>query len=119
MNTLLFVYGTLKRGHENHSWIAAQQYVDVARTLPLYRIYDLGGYPGMVRAPEGQGIAIEGEVWEVDPAGLARLDVLEDIDGGEYERVPVELEGAFATQLVETYVYLRSVEGRRDMGTCW
>lgn len=118
-NTLIFVYGTLKRGHDNHHWIERQRFVDVARTRPVYRMHDLGGYPGMVHAAEGEGMAIEGEVWEVDPSGLARLDVLEDIDGGEYERVPVELEGAFADQRVEGYIYLRSVEGRRDVGACW
>lgn len=118
-NTLLFVYGTLKRGHDNHSWIERQRFIDVARTLPLYRLHDLGGYPGMVRAREGEGLAIEGEIWEVDPAGLARLDVLEDIDGGEYERVLVELGGAHASRPVEGYLYLRSIEGRRDVGACW
>lgn len=119
MSTLLFVYGTLKRGGHNHHWIERQQFIDVARTLPLYRIHDLGGYPGMVHATEGQGLAIEGEVWEVDPAGLAKLDVLEDIEGGEYERVLIPLEGAFAGRRVEGYVYLRSVQGAPDVGRCW
>ncbi len=119
MNTFIFVYGTLKRGGDNHHWIERQQFIDVARSLPRYRIYDLGGYPGLVHAAEGQGLAVEGEVWEVDPEGLAKLDVLEDIDGGEYERVPIALEGAFAGRRVEGYVYLRNVEGRRDLGACW
>lgn len=117
MRTLVFVYGTLKRGGENHGWIGQQQFVAEACTVPLYRMYDLGGYPGMVRAEDG--ISILGEVWSVDEAGLAKLDVLEDIDGGEYERVPVALEGEYATQRVEGYIYLRSVDGRRDVGACW
>jgi len=115
--TRVFVYGTLKRGGENHGWIAQQQFVAEARTAPLYRLYDLGGYPGMVRASDG--VCIEGEVWSVDEAGLARLDVLEDIDGGEYERVTVQLEGEQASLVVEGYIYLRSIQGRRDLGTCW
>jgi gamma-glutamylcyclotransferase (GGCT)/AIG2-like uncharacterized protein YtfP len=84
--TRVFVYGTLKRGGENHHWIEAQRSVGPARTRPVYRMFDLGGYPGLVRHP--QGVSIEGELWDVDPAGLARLDVLEDVAGGEYERVP-------------------------------
>lgn len=119
MNTLVFVYGTLKRGGVNHHWIDRQQFVGVARTLPLYRMYDLGGYPGMIRARAGEGIVVEGEVWKVDPAGLARLDVLEDTDGGEYERVLVELEGTFSHQNVEGYLYLHSLEGRPEVGACW
>ena len=115
--TRLFVYGTLKRGGENHEWINSQTFVAVARTKPLYRLFDLGGYPGMV--PTEDGIAIQGEIWDVDAAGLARLDVLEDIEGGEYERVLIELEGEFSSQLVEGYLYLRDVSGRRDVGACW
>ena len=115
--TRVFVYGTLKRGGENHEWIKAQTFVATARTKPLYRIFDLGGYPGMIRSENG--IAIEGEVWDVDEAGLARLDVLEDIDGGEYERVKIELEGEFADQHVEGYLYLRDLSGQRDVGACW
>lgn len=117
MNTLVFVYGTLKRGGENHGWIDKQRFVAEACTRALYRMYDLGGYPGMVHSPDG--ISIEGEVWEVDEAGLLRLDILEDTEGGEYERVAVQLEGEFAAQDVEGYVYLRSVEGRREVGACW
>lgn len=118
MKTLVFVYGTLKRGGDNHGWIQQQQFVAEAHTQPLYRMYDLGGYPGMVRVPN-QGLSIEGEVWEVDEAGLAKLDILEDIEGGEYERVPVPLLGGFAERYVEGYIYLRSTEGRRDVGNCW
>lgn len=117
MSTLVFVYGTLKRGGENHGWIAPQQFVAEARTAPLFRLYDLGGYPGMVRVEDG--LSIQGEVWRVDDAGLIKLDELEDTEGGEYERVRVPLEGVFSAQPVEGYVYLRSVEGRREVGVCW
>ena len=89
MSALVFVYGTLKRGGKNHEWIENQRFVATARTLPFYRMFDLGGYPGMVRSADG--LAIQGEIWQVDGPGLARLDLLEDIEGGEYERVAVEL----------------------------
>jgi gamma-glutamylcyclotransferase (GGCT)/AIG2-like uncharacterized protein YtfP len=112
--TRVFVYGTLKRGGENHHWIEAQRFVGPARTRPVYRMFDLGGYPGLVRHP--QGLSIEGELWDVDAAGLERLDVLEDVDGGEYERVPMELENG---EQAEGYLYLREVSGCRDCGACW
>jgi len=115
--TLVFVYGTLKRGGVNHAWIEAQQFVAEARTAPLYRMYDLGGYPGMVHSADG--ISIQGEIWSVDEAGLAQLDVLEDTAGGEYERVVVPLEGEQAKLHVEGYIYLRSIAGRRDVGPYW
>ncbi|WP_395750972.1 gamma-glutamylcyclotransferase [Prosthecobacter sp.] len=112
------MYGTLKRGGENHMWIEDQQFVGEASTAPIYRMYELKGYPGMVRSQEG-GLSIQGEVWSVDEAGLRHLDVLEDTEGGEYERMAVQLKGEFATQHVESYLYLRSVEGLLGAGTCW
>jgi len=118
MRTLVFVYGTLKRGGDNHCWIEDQQFVGEALTAPIYRMYELEGYPGMVRSPVG-GLSIQGEVWSVNEAGLTMLDSLEDVEGGEYERVAVLLEGEFATQHVESYLYLRSVEGLLGAGTCW
>lgn len=118
MSTLVFVYGTLKRGGDNHQWIEDQEFVGEARTAPVYRMYELDGYPGMVRDEEG-GLSIQGEVWSVDEAGLELLDILEDTEGGEYERVALQLEGEFAAQHVEGYLYLRSVEGLLGAGTCW
>lgn len=114
----LFVYGTLKRGLSNHSYLAGQAFVGKARTSPVYRMFDLGGYPGMVRVGAG-GAGIEGEIWEVDDACLRSLDVLEDVAGGEYERVIVELEPPFVGQDVEGYLFLREVTGRREAGTVW
>lgn len=111
--TRVFVYGTLKRGCENHRWIDSQRFVGVSKTKPVYRLYDLGGYPGMVKAKNG--VAVEGELWDVNPASLSRLDVLEDVVGGEYERAPIELESGQA----EGYLYLRSIDGCRDCGTSW
>lgn len=111
--TRVFVYGTLKRGGDNHEWLAGQRFVTTARTLPRYRMFDLGGYPGMVR--DDEGVAVEGEIWEVDEGGLIRLDVLEDVDGGEYERVKIELEDGDA----EGYIYLQSIKDRPEAGVCW
>ena len=111
--TRIFVYGTLKRGRENHHWLDGQRFIAVVRTQPLYRLYDMGGYPGMIRADNG--VAVEGEIWEVDEAGLARLDVLEDIAGGEYERVMIALEDGS----VEGYLYLLDVSGRPDADASW
>ncbi len=111
--TRIFVYGTLKRGCKNHHWLAGQRFIAEARTQPIYRLYDMGGYPGMIRADNG--VAVKGEIWEVDEGGMARLDVLEDIEGGEYERLLIELEG----ERVEGYLFLRDVSGRPDAGTNW
>lgn len=115
---LLFLYGTLKRGGSNHHFMKDQRWVANARTQPAYRLYDLGGYPGMVASTE-EGLSIEGEIWDVDAAALARLDELEDVAGGEYAREPVALLPPHQGLEVQGYRFLLSVTGKRELGTSW
>lgn len=116
--TLVFVYGTLKQGGSNHRHLAGQQFLGEARTIPGYQLYALGDYPGMVLTPKGTR-EIKGEVWKVDATCLAQLDLLEGVNEGLYERVPVKLADPFHEQTVETYLYLLSLEGRRPLGSEW
>jgi len=115
---LLFVYGTLKRGHSNHGYLRSQQFVSMAMTQPRYRLHDLGGYPGMV-LDERDGISIHGEIWEVDADCLARLDELEDIEGGEYAREPIPLLSPHDQAPIEGFRYLRDVSHAPDIGGSW
>jgi len=115
---LVFVYGTLKRGGSNHHLMARQKFLGAARTPPGFRLYDLGGHPGMIQKPDDRAGVI-GEVWSVDAACLVQLDVLEGTAEGLYRRVPIKLLPPFADQAIETYQYLRSVQGRPDIGSLW
>ncbi len=112
----VFVYGTLKRGGVNHGILAGQRFEGNANTEPAFRLHLLGGYPGMVAVVSG-GLSIEGEIWEVDGPTLARLDELEETALGTYARVPIRLLPPDDVIAAETYLYLRSVEGRQDLGT--
>jgi gamma-glutamylaminecyclotransferase len=119
----IFVYGTLKRGLSNHGWMAGQQFIREARTTPAYRMVDSGGYPGMFAVEHG-GVSIQGEIWEVDEPGRKKLDVLEDVEGGEYALELVRLADADprsggAEEPIYTYLYKWSVVGMRDAGTDW
>ena len=115
---LIFVYGTLKRGGENQHYLAAQTFMAEARTTPGLRLFDVGGYPGMVEhARDREGV--EGEVWFVDPTCLQQLDELEGIADRLYQRKPVPLLPPFADQNVDAYFYPRSVEGRTELGSVW
>jgi len=115
---LVFVYGTLKRGGSNHHLMAGQKFLGAARTPPGFRLYDLGGHPGMIPKTDDRA-GIFGEVWSVDVACLAQLDLLEGTAQGIYRRVPVRLLPPFADQPVETYLYAQSVAGRPDIGSIW
>lgn len=114
----LFVYGTLKRGDVRAGFLNGQAFIRVAQTEPKYRLFNVGTYPALVEAqPIGvEGLAIQGELWEVDRACLARLDLEEGVDEGLYERRDVELCGLGRAL---AYFYLRSVEGLPDCGERW
>ena len=118
MNTLLFVYGTLKRGCRNHRHLAGQTFVATARTVPGYRLFDLGGYPGLV-ALASDRTEVLGEVWSVAPAALAKLDRFEGVHEGLYRRAPVPLQPPFAGQPVDAYFPARDLAGRPDVGAEW
>jgi gamma-glutamylcyclotransferase (GGCT)/AIG2-like uncharacterized protein YtfP len=116
--TLIFVYGTLKRGGRNHRFMAGQRFVGEAGTGPGFILYSLGKYPGMVRSAQPDHHVL-GELWAVDDNGLKALDALEGVDEQLYERVAVTLAAPYAQQPVETYLYLRNIDGRPMIGSVW
>lgn len=118
MKLRLFVYGTLKRGGRYSRCMAGQDFIGEAQTEPRYRLVDCGGYPGMCPV-EKDGVSVRGEIWDVDAGCRARLDVLEDVAGGEYELVKVSLLAPFDAQEVMTYLYLRADSDMPDAGTEW
>ncbi len=73
-HTLVFVYGTLKRGHPNHDVLARAdaRFLMAWATAPEYEMVDLGAFPAV---QEGGGTAIHGEIYEV--GDLAPIDRLE------------------------------------------
>jgi gamma-glutamylcyclotransferase (GGCT)/AIG2-like uncharacterized protein YtfP len=113
-STVLFVYGSLRRGRENHRLMAGQEYLGPARTLPLYRLLHLGAYPGLV-PDAGRGVAVEGELWRVDARTLAALDEFE----GEhvFRRTRISVEGVGGP--VEAYLYIEPAPDAPDCGVSW
>ena len=118
MNTLLFVYGTLKRGCGNHRQLTGQAFIGIARTPPGFRLHDMGGYPGLVTAADATE-GVTGEVWSVDARGLARLDAFEGVAEGLYRRNPIALLPPFHDQLVEAYWPARAVDHLPVVGANW
>ena len=114
---LIFVYGSLKRGYGLHHLLERQVYCGTVATCPLYRIFDLGTYPGLVDWPEG--LAVLGEVYQVDQECLRKLDDAEGVDQGLYARRAVKLQSPFEKVEVSAWFWLNKVAGLRDCGTCW
>lgn len=91
---LVFVYGTLRRGGSHHWRMDGAVFIRPGTIRG--RMYRFGWYPGLV-ADESAG-EIHGEVYAVGPAQLAALDLFEglsagEIEGSEYRRVRVTVEG--------------------------
>lgn len=115
---LLFVYGSLKRGKENHRFLAAQTFVTAARAAPGYRLYELDGYPGMIR-DGAQPDFVTGEIWVVTEECLRELDAFEGVDVGLYRRERVTLAPPHEHVTAETYLFAGAVAGRKLLGTTW
>ena len=118
----IFVYGTLKRGFCRAHFLTGQLFLGDSRTLPQYRMFNCGTYPGLRPAPN-DGLAIVGELWAVDSECLARLDREEGVAEGLYARQRIELDEPLPANpipaRVEAYFYLPSVLGFPDCGECW
>ena len=112
----LFVYGTLMRGGVRHGLLANAQFLGKTRTLPLYALFDLGAYPGMVPCV-GDGVAVAGELYEVAASRIPELDAEEEAPS-LFRRESVAVEGH--EEAVFAYLYQRSVEGAPACpGGCW
>ena len=80
--TKVFVYGTLKKGFYNHHLLATAKFISEATTSNTYAMigkdmsfpYVLG-----IRTKDQGGLHIKGEIYEVDEATLAQLDLLEGV----------------------------------------
>lgn len=73
-HTLLFVYGTLKRGQPNHARLQGAPCLGEA-TLQGAALYDLGPFP-MAIAGEG---SVDGELYGVGWDALSQLDAFEGV----------------------------------------
>jgi len=115
----LFVYGSLKRGFSNHHFLAGQTFLGEARTQPVYRMYDWGGYPAIVPVEDG-GVSISGEVWEIDDTCLIRVDWLEAVEDGLYRRAFARLLSPHEEWAdVIMYHFAQSITGMPEVGAVW
>jgi|RhiMethySRZTD1v2_1073278.scaffolds.fasta_scaffold52470_5 gamma-glutamylcyclotransferase (GGCT)/AIG2-like uncharacterized protein YtfP len=74
--TLLFVYGSLKRGFLHHDFLAGSAFVRAASTAPGYQLVLQGEYPALALDPGAPGV-VEGELYLVGDELLPELDHFE------------------------------------------
>jgi gamma-glutamylcyclotransferase (GGCT)/AIG2-like uncharacterized protein YtfP len=98
----VFVYGTLVKGGHYHQYYLQGKAFLGKGFVAGYKQYNLGGLYGIFPEP---GERVQGEVYEMEPAALAKLDHLHNL-GAHFTRsmVEVELENG-VTLPAETYIW--------------
>lgn len=96
---LIFTYGTLKRGFSNHKLLESliqskhASFVGPASTSsPLALVcgpYRVPFLLNLSNSLSDEIYPVLGELYSVSPLGLARLDELEGVSKGHYERLPL------------------------------
>jgi gamma-glutamylcyclotransferase (GGCT)/AIG2-like uncharacterized protein YtfP len=109
-SSLIFVYGTLRRGFCHHKYLESLRARFLSRGTVSGELYDLGGYPGAVPS-EHPADLVTGEVYRL-PHPSRALKVLDELEGarpssprpGFYRRelVNVQLE---KRTTVEAWMY--------------
>jgi gamma-glutamylaminecyclotransferase len=91
---LLFVYGSLKQGFANEHVNTGRRVAGRFRTREAFVLclHGTGEVPCLL-SPAGEGHQVFGELYEVTPDDLARMDRLERVgDADGYERVDITIE---------------------------
>jgi len=107
MQHRVFVYGTLKQGYPNFHINEGRRVGGDFVTVERFALWVLveGGLPWLMPEP-GEGEHVTGQVYEVDDASLARMDVLEQIDEpGWYLRQRIRVVPAGGGEVIEPWVY--------------
>jgi gamma-glutamylaminecyclotransferase len=105
----VFVYGTLKRGFPNHTYMQGATFIAEAATVDPYPLVVGGQWFTPYLMPEkGVGHRVRGELWDVPEAMMPALDDLESthLPNG-YWRHRIAVMPAGAHEAVEAWVYFR------------
>lgn len=106
--TMVFVYGSLKRGLHNHELLTRHGARFVGTDAVVgYSLFSLGSFPAAVPAKKGK---VTGELYAVGTDGMAALDRLEGCPGF-YTRAEVETDNR-----VRAIVYVMSAAKARSYG---
>ena len=114
----IFVYGSLKRGHRLHHCLSSQRFLGNAMTLPNYKLFDCGSYPGLVHST-GDGKEVHGELYFVNPRARCVLDDVEGVAEGLYSLQRIQLQAPFHNVPVFAYFYELPTDDLPECGNRW
>tara|TARA_R100000353_G_scaffold174044_1_gene141255 strand:+ start:190 stop:621 length:432 start_codon:yes stop_codon:yes gene_type:complete len=102
---LVFVYGTLREGFNNHYLLTTSKWIDYGITDKKYYMSELG-IPFVVEKPDLT--KIKGELYEVSDDTLEILDLLEG-HPNFYKRKKVNIKSNFSGKIVKAWLYFYPV----------
>lgn len=107
--TLVFVYGSLRKGSSNHFRLGEAPFVEEGWILG--RLYRIDWYPGM-RLDE-EGVPVRGEIYEIEREALRELDAFE---GNEFERLKTKVHAKGGGDFhVWLYEYCKEVDSDAEL----
>ena len=110
---ILFVYGTLMKANRAGPVYLSQASYLGPGTLMDYALYDLGGFPGIVKSNEVRGFPrdrVKGELYDISALDIKDIDRYES-EGSLYLRKTLEVQDESENILAaESYVYNGCVE---------
>jgi gamma-glutamylcyclotransferase (GGCT)/AIG2-like uncharacterized protein YtfP len=101
---LLFVYGSLKKGFDNHDLLSkSAKRLGKATTVGKFAMYEdsFGNYPFLVKQPISK---IEGELYEIKRKEL--LDAIDEFEGAPeyYQRKKIRIKSHHGENVAFTYI---------------
>ncbi|CAN1144016.1 Putative gamma-glutamylcyclotransferase At3g02910 [Linum perenne] len=97
-DSVIFTYGTLKRGFPNHHLLQDlistndAEFISACATVQPYPLLiGPNGIPYLINVP-GQGKRVKGELYRVSARGMVRVDELEGTKIGHYDRLPIRVD---------------------------
>jgi gamma-glutamylcyclotransferase (GGCT)/AIG2-like uncharacterized protein YtfP len=95
---LLFVYGTLKSGEENHFRLKKSKFVGISFTKPDYHLFFVDTDSPDIKRDKNDGRIVEGELYMVPNEVIKEIDEYEK----PYKRHKIELGDG---QKAQAYFY--------------
>lgn len=109
---LVFVFGTLKEGFPNFDKNQGKRIVGDFVTTEKYPLHLVGdrNSPWMIDE-KGEGLPINGQVFEVSQEALNTMDTLERVDKPDgYMRATIEVRNPETGKVMDVYAYLKPKE---------
>ncbi len=107
----IFIYGSLKKGFDNHDILKDAKYVSKAETIRSFAMFEetSGNYPYLLKEKNKGYSKIKGELYKV-----YRKDILKDIDYFEgapdyYKRERIKIKTRKKVKIAETYFFTKDI----------